>query len=301
MLKMKDRMTYNEAIQKAVNILKTKEVADYKNDARLLCEFVFNRDRSFFLVHGDENADEDLLKDYFELVEKRANHIPLQQLTNEAWFMDYKFFVNEHVLIPRQDTEVLVEKAFELINEYIKAEKPQKLRLLDMCTGSGCIAISLYKMLEESIAKTDLEFVASDLSLKALEVAKKNAKDNGANIVFKEGNLFEAISSEEMDFDFIVSNPPYIEKKVIATLMPEVRDHEPISALDGGEDGLDFYRIIAKEATNNKSPFYLIFEIGYNQGEALKKIFKDNGYTESEILKDLAGLDRVALARYENI
>lgn len=294
-------MTYKDALERAINILETSEVADYKNDARLLCEYVFNIDRSFLFVHGHEEADEKLLERYFELVDKRAKHIPLQHLTGQAWFMDYKFFVNEDVLIPRQDTEILVEKAFELISAYLKKSKPKSLKILDMCTGSGCIAISLYKMIEALNLDINMEVVATDISEKALEVAKKNAAENDAKITFKSGNLFEAISSGEQDFDFILSNPPYIEKEVIETLMPEVKDHEPIGALDGGEDGLDFYKKIIKDAKSNKRPFYLIFEIGYNQADALKSLFNDNGYAETEIIKDLAGLDRVAYARYLNI
>ncbi len=289
-------MTYKELLKEASDILEKNEVADYKNDARLLCEYVFEKDRSYLIVHQDEEADEELCKRFNELLDLRAEHVPLQHIIGQVCFMNYNFFVNGDVLIPRQDTEVLVEKTYELIVEQLKKSDKKSVKILDMCTGSGCIAISLYKMLKEHKNDLTIEVTASDISEKALETAKKNAKANDAVINFVKSNLFGEFENS-FDFDFIVSNPPYIEREEIEKLMPEVRDYEPRKALDGGKDGLDFYRIITKDAKKNTNSFYLIYEIGYNQGEDLKRIFLENGYDDIDIIKDLAGLDRVALAR----
>ena len=289
-------MTYKELLKEASDVLEKNEVADYKNDARLLCEYVFEKDRSYLIVHQDEEADEELCKRFNELLALRAAHVPLQHIIGQVCFMNYNFFVNGDVLIPRQDTEVLVEKTYELIVEQLKKSDKKSVKILDMCTGSGCIAISLYKMLKEHKNDLTIEVTASDISEKALETAKKNAKANDAVINFVKSNLFGEFENS-FDFDFIVSNPPYIEREEIEKLMPEVRDYEPRKALDGGKDGLDFYRIITKDAKKNTNSFYLIYEIGYNQGEDLKRIFLENGYDEIDIIKDLAGLDRVALAR----
>ena len=212
---------------------------------------------------------------------KRAEHVPLQYIVGETEFMGLKFKVNSSVLIPRQDTETLVEEALKVVRP--------GMRVLDLCTGSGCIAISL-------AVKGGFESVtATDLSKEALKVAERNARTHQVPIRFFQGDLFSALpQSEEKTFDVITSNPPYIPTAVIATLEPEVREHEPMMALDGTEDGLKFYRQIAKEAGSwLKLGGSIYLEIGYDQGEAVSGLLKDAGFTNVRVVKDLPGKDRV--------
>ena len=197
-------------------------------DARLLLEYVCHTSRNDLLVHGDREVAETEQQAYEQLLAKRAEHIPLQQLTGEQEFMGLTFLVNEHVLIPRQDTEVLVEEVMKNLHD--------GFRILDLCTGSGCILLSLLHY------SNDCSGVGADLSEEALEVARKNAEQLGeSSALFVQGDLFAPVEGK---FEIIVSNPPYICSDVIPTLMEEVREHEPMQALDGGADGLDFYRKI---------------------------------------------------------
>ena len=224
-------------------------------------------------------------------LEKRKQHIPVQQITGEAWFMGYPFYVNEHVLIPRLDTEVLIEAVLQRV-EQIPARTDGQRVLLDMCTGSGCILLSLLKE-EPSFTGTGV-----DISTEALLVAEKNAQRLETTCTFVQSDLFENV---EGTYSVIVSNPPYIIRKVVETLDPEVREHEPVLALDGGEEGLHFYRRIVKKAGAYLGKGGLLaFEIGYDQGDALRLLLSENGYSRVEIIQDLAGLDRVALGWKEN-
>lgn len=220
------------------------------------------------------------------MILKRGERIPLQHLTGVTEFMGLSFHVNEHVLSPRQDTECLVE-------EVLKVSEGKSV--LDMCTGSGCIAISITKL------GSPAAVTAVDISKEALQVARQNAEENEADIHFVESNLFEVFEKSEQKFDVIVSNPPYIESEVIETLMPEVRDHEPRIALDGEADGLFFYRkIIQNAGTYLSGGGRIFFEIGYNQKEAVEKLLCEQGFTEIECKKDLAGHDRVVSAVIRN-
>ena len=269
-------MTVKEVLRQGEESLQKAGIEDAKLDAWYLMEYSFSMDRVAFLMDGNKAASEEQIAKYQELIAKRAEHIPLQHLTGVQEFMGISFKVNENVLIPRQDTEVLVE-------ETLKSVKGKKV--LDMCTGSGCIIISLAKM--GSLEKA----VGVDISAKALEVAKENAASLEVEVTFVESNLFDKV---EGSFDIIVSNPPYIESAEVDRLMPEVKDHEPRLALDGTEDGLYFYRKIVEEAdkylTENGEIF---FEIGYNQGEAVSELLRAKGYKEVRVIKDLPGLDRV--------
>lgn len=280
-------MTYRQLYEYGVNALETVGIEEAKLDARLLLEYICHTDRNALLVHGDMERNPMEEQFYKMTIEKRAQRIPLQHITGEQEFMGLTFRVNENTLIPRQDTEVLVEEALRGLSD--------GMRILDICTGSGCILLSLMKYSNEC------EGIGIDISDKALEVAKQNAELLGIeNVVFAQSDLFEALEKNEVNigkdrfFDIIVSNPPYIESAVIETLMPEVKDHEPMLALDGKEDGLFFYRKIV-----DKAPEYirkggkLLFEIGYNQGEAVSQLMRDKGFKEVEIIKDFAGLDRV--------
>lgn len=276
-------MTYKQLYEYGVTELEKAGIAEAKLDARLLLEYICHTDRNTLLVHGD-NERNNLEEQFYKMtIEKRASHVPLQHITGEQEFMGLTFKVNEHTLIPRQDTEFVVEEALRHLSD--------GMSILDMCTGSGCILLSLLKYSNEC------EGVGIDISSKALEVAKENATKLNLKAEFVESDLFSKLDKKQV-FDIIVSNPPYIETAVIDTLMPEVRDYEPLSALDGMEDGLYFYRRIVEEAPDYmKSGGWLFFEIGYNQGEAVKKIMQDKGFLEIEVLQDYSGLDRVVCGK----
>lgn len=261
--------------------LQQHHVLDAELDAWYLLEHIIGHDRSWYFLHMQEQVPSDMEEEYKRLLQLRGIHKPLQQITGKAYFMGLEFTVNEHVLIPRQDTEILVEEALKRMSEHA--------RILDLCTGSGCILLSLL------YNKNKAEGVGIDISEDALEVAKRNSCDLNIHAEFIQSNLLE---KAEGTFDLIVSNPPYIPAKVIEGLMEEVRDYEPHLALDGGEDGLDFYRRIVAEAGAYLNPGgWLIMEIGQEQGEAVRQMLLQAGYEEIEVVQDLAGLDRVVLGR----
>lgn len=274
-------MTYREALLSGEKILDMAQIVDAKNDAWLLMEMVCKIDKTFYYVHMDEEIPVDEMKEYESVLKKRAERVPLQYITGEQKFMGFTFYVNSNVLIPRQDTETLVEEALNLA-------KPG-MRILDMCTGSGCIIISILKN------KSDVKGVGCDISKQALIVAKENAKLNNVNVAFEYSDLFENIEGK---FDMIVSNPPYIRSAEIPSLMPEVAQFEPLKALDGSEDGLEFYRRIIKESKNYlNADGYIIFEIGNDQGEAVSNMLTYAGYNNVRVIKDLAHNDRVVCAQ----
>ena len=279
-------MTYRELYEYGRLRLVENEIAEAALDARLLLEYICHTDRNELIVHGDRECS-DLEEQFYRMtIDRRASHIPLQHITGVQEFMGLTFKVNEHTLIPRQDTEILVEEAMRHLSD--------GMRILDMCTGSGCILLSLLKYSNEC------EGIGIDISGKALAVARENASHLQLDASFLEGDLFtplaDFVSEKTTDrlFDMIVSNPPYIENAVIDTLMPEVREHEPVLALDGMEDGLHFYRRIVSEApAHMRKGAYLFLEIGCEQGEAVKMLMQEGGFEQVEILKDYAGLDRV--------
>lgn len=256
-----------------------------KYDGRVLLEEVLGCNYMYMLLHGDEPVPKDKKQQYMQWIEKRCNHYPLQYLLGYAHFMDYTFVVNEHVLIPRNDTEVLVEQADLVLSKMEQENGGKPFHVLDLCCGSGCIGISL-KLYHKEIALT-----LSDVSEDALCVAKENSERHQISAQLNCGNLFEGL---QKGYDIIVSNPPYIERSVIDTLMPEVKEHEPNLALDGGEDGMFFYERIIQQAEHYLNPHgWLFFEIGYNQGEAVAKRMKEQGFLQVQVVKDYAGLDRV--------
>lgn len=288
-------MTYQACYEEGVSRLAEAGVPEAALDARLLLEHICGTDRNALLVHGDREVDTDRYEKYVKSIQKRAQRIPLQHITGEQEFMGLSFLVNENVLIPRQDTEILTEMVW-------KALKPG-MSILDMCTGSGCILISLLHLVP------GCRGTGADISEKALETAAENARRllpaacgadrpergyepaGGGNIQWLQSNLFQEV---EGTYDIIVSNPPYIATEVIKELMPEVREHEPVSALDGAEDGLYFYRQIAGQAAAYLKPEGKLFlEIGYDQAEAVTGLLKENGFQQIEAVKDYAGLDRV--------
>ena len=229
----------------------------------------------------DEDLTVEQTKEYESLVKKRAERIPLQYITGEQEFMGFTFHVNSSVLVPRQDTETLVEEAIKVIRPGMK--------VLDMCTGSGCILISIMKNVP------DIEGLGCDISKQALIVAKENAKLNEVSANFERSDLFENVMET---YDVIVSNPPYIPTEEILTLMPEVSQFEPMQALDGREDGLYFYRKIVKECRNYLKPNGMIlFEIGHDQGKAVSEMLTYAGFKEVSVVKDLAKNDRVVIGK----
>ena len=280
-------MTYQECYEQGCRTLQAAGIEEAALDARLLLEAVCGTDRNDLLVHGEQPVAPEAEEKYLNWIRQRAEHIPLQQLTGEQDFMGLTFAVNEHVLIPRQDTEILVEEVLKELHD--------GMRVLDMCTGSGCILLSLLHY------SNDCEGLGVDLSAEALEVAGRNVlkvltPEKAEHAHFLQSDLFEKVEGK---FEIIVSNPPYIASAEVEKLMPEVRDHEPRMALDGTEDGLEFYRrIIAEAGQYLVSSGMLFFEIGYDQGQAASELMREHGYREVQVVQDYAGLDRVVLGTY---
>lgn len=270
-------MTYREAVNLGEKILTMASIADAKTDAWLLLSMVCKMERSFYYLHMEEEVPEEQLSEYEIALKKRAEHVPLQYIVGETEFMGLRFKVNSSVLIPRQDTETLVEEA-------LKAVKPG-MKVLDLCTGSGCIIISILHNVP------GVEGYAIDISKQALNVAKENAKLNDVSVMFERSDVFDHVTGT---YDVIVSNPPYIPTMEILKLMPEVQTFEPMEALDGKEDGLYFYRRIIDKAKDYLNPQgHLLFEIGYDQGEAVSALMKEAGFCDVQVVKDLAHHDRV--------
>lgn len=273
--------TYKEVLDEGCKYLKDNDIIEFKIDGWYLLSHILKIDRAQFLLDYDKEINETQYRKYKELIKKRANHVPLQYITGYTEFMGLKIKVNEHVLIPRQETEILVEEVMKISGNN---------KILDLCTGSGCIITSLMKLANVSMG------VGADISKEALVVARGNAKNNDVEVTFIESDLFDKVTGK---FDIIVSNPPYIPKNDIKGLSPEVRDYEPYLALDGKEDGLYFYKRIIKDARKYLEPKgYLFFEIGYNQADDLMKMLKAEDIHEIQVIKDLAGHDRVIKARY---
>ena len=276
-------MTFLEALRYGEETLALKGISDAKCDAWLLLEKVCGIDRNYYYLHMNDELTEKQQEKYEALLLKRMAHIPLQYITGEQEFMGLRFMVSPHVLIPRQDTEILVLEALKIINP--------GMDVLDLCTGSGCIIISIAKQIP-------IRAVASDISRLALLTAEENRKLHDVSVRFIESDLFEKIEGR---FDVIVSNPPYIPEKEIKGLMPEVKDYEPLEALNGKDDGLWFYKKIIEEGLNYLKPFgCLLFEIGYDQGEKVADLMQINGYQDIKVLQDLAGLNRVVIGRRRN-
>ena len=279
-------MQIKEAMRKGMIKLKTNDVKEPSLKARLLMQYILNRPREYILVHDDKQLTLRQNVDYFKLIKKLIEGVPLQHITHQQEFMKLMFYVDENVLIPRPDTEVLVEEVIKLAKS-INAKK-----ILDLCTGSGAIAVSLAKYIEGS------QITATDISRKALSIAKLNATNNDVEdrITFLSSDLFQNISEEK--YDIIVSNPPYIKRKVIKTLDEEVK-REPIIALDGGNDGLDFYKkIIGNAYQYLKYKGYLCLEIGYDQkDEVIDLISKEEKYIDTYSKKDLFDNDRIVITK----
>lgn len=282
------------AVAQGMKQLKEAGILENEIDSWLLAEDILGVGKKDVFLKPEICVSKEMAKKYFDAVEMRMKHMPLQQITGHQQFMDFDFIVNENVLIPRPETELLVEQVVSYVKgqECVNFHKKNcSIKVLDMCTGSGCIAISVDKM----CANTDV--TAVDISDKALEVARQNNFRNQGNVTFVKSNLFENIKEK---YDIIISNPPYTPTGDIDELMDEVKDHEPHLALDGSDDGLKFYREIGKQAMNYFNENGKIFlEIGYDQGKTVPDLLKKNGFSEIQVLKDLSGNDRMVIAGKE--
>jgi len=271
-------LTWGQALKMACTDFCLEE-----SDALLLLEYAGKLGRSRIRLLWNDTMPADALTRYHEVLDKRLTHLPVQYITGESCFCGLDFKVNRNVLIPRPETELLAEAVFTSCTGK---------SVLDMCTGSGCIAVTVAKLGKPALV------TASDVSEKALEVARENAAKNEAEVRFVQGDLFESVIGER--FDIIVSNPPYIASAEVDTLMPDVKDFEPRLALDGMEDGLYFYRKIAKEAAEHLNPQgRLMLEIGNDQGESVPALLEENGFTDITVKKDYSGLDRMVFATKE--
>ncbi|MFR2205992.1 MAG: peptide chain release factor N(5)-glutamine methyltransferase [Clostridia bacterium] len=285
-------MKIKEVIEEGKNVLSKNNIEDNVIVTRELLAFVLGVEKQYLVIHlADELNAEDYIK-FKENINKLINGKPLQYITNNQEFMGLNFFVNENVLIPQPDTEIIVEETLKKCKELLL--KNGKIKILDLCTGSGAIAVSLSIFLGD-----EAEVFASDISTKALEVAKYNNGKNNTNVRFIESNLFKNI--QEQKFNIIVSNPPYIRSDVINKLSKQVQN-EPHLALDGGEDGLKFYKKIIEQSCNYIENGYLILEIGYDQKEDVENLLKENkNYSEIKTIQDLSGNDRCVIAKVGKI
>ncbi len=280
------KLTYRQMCHNGAAILADAGITDAEYDSFALLEYITGMDRTAYILNGSKSVPEDITERYDAVIDRRSSHIPLQHITGQAWFYGRSFNVNSDVLVPRQDTEVLVSEALKVINA--------KDSVLDMCTGSGCIIITL--ALEKKLGRA----VGADISEAALKVASGNREKLGADdVTFVKSNIFSDINVNDAElFDVIVSNPPYIATGEIETLTEEVRIHDPYIALDGLEDGLYFYREITQQSMNYiKSGGWLLYEIGCTQAHDVSDIMSEYGYSNIKVIKDLAGLDRVVMGQ----
>lgn len=281
-------MKQRQIIAWAANELEQAEVLEPLNDAVLLWLYCTDMDKKEYLMNQEKEYPYGIPENYRTCISRRCSREPLQYIVGFQNFMGYDFITEKNVLIPRFDTEILVEQMIDFIR---KRYQKENVRILDMCCGTGCIGLSLKLFCGDSA-----EVLLCDISEDAVRITKKNAEKLNAHCRVIKSNLFESIEGR---FDVIVSNPPYIKSSEIQALMPEVRDFEPILALDGRSDGLYFYRKITKEAELYfDEQGYLFFEIGYDQAYDVQQLLVDRGYTDVQIVKDLAGKNRVVYGTY---
>lgn len=292
-------MTLQAIRNEVATRLEEAGIEDAAYESWVFLEWKLGISRADYYMDPAKEISEEDWQELSEVIEQRRRRVPLQYLMKSCDFMGYEFYVDERVLIPRHDTECLVEEAISYLKDLAFLKKIRKdetpIRVLDLCTGSGCIGISIKLIVEEA------QVLLSDLSEDALAVASYNKEKLKADLQLLQGDLFEslqALPEEERIFDLIVSNPPYIPTKVVEGLMPEVRDHEPHMALDGTEDGLAFYRRITEDSPKYlKKGGWLMYEIGAEQREDVSALLKNRGFLDVSVLGDLAGLDRIVKGR----
>ena len=286
--------TFHELLTQGTQLLMNAGIEEARLDAWLLLEYTADISRAWYYAHPESEVNEKIVSEYLSLCQKRAEHIPLQHLTHQACFMGYDFYVDERVLVPRQDTEILAEEALHQLRNM------RNPRILDMCTGSGCLLLSLLMELPDATG------TGVDISAAALAVAERNRKnlelEKRAVLVQSDtfsGDYFQKNSGNiSLEYDMLISNPPYIPTEEIGKLMEEVRFHDPVLALDGREDGLYFYRRITEQAGKYLRPGgWLMYEIGCEQGTDVSAIMQGEGFAEVIVKKDLAGLDRVVIGK----
>ena len=282
--------------------LMDSDIADATRDCKILYCYMMDIPFSKIILECQNMLQDRLCEKYFELIDRRSSGEPVQYIMESQEFMGLEFIVNENVLIPRQDTETLVEDALEIINTGTLRDEDMDVKrkewdILDLCTGSGAIGVSLARIANK------VNVTCSDISEGAIKVAKENAQKHGVakSVKFEQGDLFKPFSKHfrKQKFDMIISNPPYIKSSIIPTLQKEVCEHEPLSALDGGESGLDFYeRIVSGVGGHLRNGGVLLLEIGHDQGEAVSGLLSRNGdFTSIRVLKDLANRDRIVFAK----
>ena len=288
-------MKFTELVRQGQINLVEAGIQNADNDAWILMETICHVSKVDYFTKMREEVPKEYEEEYFKAIAKRTTRYPLQYIIGEWEFMGLRFKVNENVLIPRQDTEVLVEYAIRNIVEE-SAKKGVKLDVLDMCTGTGCIGITIAKNCP------DVFVTGVDISEEAVDIAIENAMiNNVSNIKFIRSNLFQKLGDDinrvYRQYDIIVSNPPYIKSSEIDKLMPEVKNHEPRLALDGSEDGLEFYRRISIQSLHHLKPDgCILFEIGYDQAKPVLELMVRDGYRDLKTIKDLTGKDRVIVA-----
>lgn len=284
-------MNLREAFRLGAGRLKKAGILEAEATARIFLEWAAQVTLEEYALYPERVMTKEQERIFLEAIAERERRVPLQYITGEQEFMGLSFRVNRHVLIPRQDTEILVEEALKRIRK--------GMDILDLCTGSGCIPISLeWHARKKGRADETNKFTGSDVSSAAIQIARENGSLHGSRAAFLESDLFDRLQGQS--YDMILSNPPYIPSAVIATLEQEVRGHEPVLALDGREDGLYFYRKIVKDALGHlKKGGWLLFEIGYDQGESVAGLMREAGYGEINVVQDLAGLDRTVIGRYD--
>lgn len=321
--------TIKEAVNYGASLLKESGIENAEYDSFALLSEILKIDRTFYLIHGNTMVKSDDFLSFEKYIERRSHHEPLQHILGKAWFYGREFIVNGNVLVPRPDTEILIEQALKELDMYCCRKEAlhnantaggvgaseygvtgnsvdalahsadnaaERVSILDMCTGSGCIALTL------ALERSFTQVAAVDVSEAALEVARLNQKQlKVSNVEFLKSDLFDELDKykhEDKRFDMLVSNPPYIETKEIEKLSEEVRLYDPLMALDGYEDGLYFYRIITQQAIHFlQNGGWLIYEIGYNQGRVVSGLMKAAGFVDVSVVKDYAGLDRVVKGR----
>ena len=314
-------MRYSEAKKRAVSVLMDAGIEEAEVDSEYLLLDVTGLDKAGLLMKLFEEMPETEEKAYEELIKRRSTHEPLQYIIGNQNFMGYTFLVTPDVLIPRFDTEILAELAGKRAYEAVKNTTPSEFRILDICTGSGCVPVSvgldLYKKLKAGNIQTSISVTAADISEAAVAVAKKNFKlnldgsmpgsaaesnctENGISDMIYRFVISDLFKNIEGKYHLITANPPYIVRKEIEDLMPEISEHEPRLALDGGADGMDFYRRIVRDAVDYLYPEgRLLMEFDDSQAEPVAEMMKEAGFTEVEVHRDLAGLRRVIEGKYE--